>query len=257
MKKMKILTIALAITFCEILCILLAHAALIGGDGGFYYSLKSDNTATLEEYHGSVEDVVIPSEIYSYAVVEIAENTFSNNVVIKSVVIPESVTAIGAYSFYGCTNLERVIIPSSVTEIKAATFYGCGNLTEVIIPASVTQIAANAFNGCDTLTIKGETGSYAETYAQEHGINFVSTSVSPESPKKITIFGDVDGDERITSADSLFVLRMSVGLEAYTDETIAMVDTDDDNRITSADALELLRYSVGLSANERIGKPIE
>ena len=257
MKKLKILSAALALTICALLCTLSAQAALIGGDGGFYYNLKSDKTATLEEYHGSNENITIPSMIYSYTVNTIAENTFSNNTIIKTVVIPESVTTIGAYSFYGCTNLESATIPSSVTSIKAATFYGSTNLTEVIIPASVTQIAANAFNECENLTIIGESGSYAETYAQEHGINFVSTSVSPESPKKITIFGDVDGDERITSADSLFVLRMSVGLEAYTDETIVMVDTDDDNRITSADALELLRYSVGLSANERIGKPIE
>lgn len=234
-----------------------SQAALIGGNDGFYYNFYSDNKATLEEYHGSNQNLIIPDIVYSHTVDTIATSTFSNNSIIKAVVIPETVEIIGAYAFYGCTNLESVIIPSSVTAIKAATFYGCGNLTEVIIPASVTQIAANAFNECENLTIIGESGSYAETYAQEHGINFVITSVSPESPKKITIFGDVDGDERITSADSLFVLRMSVGLEAYTDETIVMVDTDDDNRITSADALELLRYRVGLSANERIGKPIE
>ena len=256
MKKLKFLTITLALTLCVMLCILPAQAALVGGDGGFYYNLKSDKTATLEEYHGSNENITIPSEIYSYKVVEIAENIFSNNLTIKSVVIPESVTTIGAYSFYGCTNLESATIPSSVTDIKAATFYDCGNLTELIIPASVTQIAANAFIGCDNLTIKCEAGSYAETYANENGITFIDPN-APEPPKTYSLVGDADCDGYITSADALYVLRMSVQLEDYTEEDIPYFDVDGDNNITSADSLDILRFSVQLSNNEKIGKPIE
>lgn len=254
MKKLKILTITLALTICAVLCVLPANAALIGGDGGFYYNLKSDNTATLEEYHGSDEDVVIPSDIYSYAVAAIAENTFSNNTTIRSVVIPDSVTTVGAYAFYGCSSFQSATIPSSVTVIKAATFYGDENLTEVLIPASVTQIAANAFNGCDNLTIKGETGSYAETYADEHGIYFESTG-EPEPP--ITpISGDIDSDGNVTSADALSVLRMSASLEEYAPDIIPLADVDGDASITSADALEILRFSASLTANERIGQPV-
>ena len=256
MKKLKILSAALALTICALLCTLSAQAALIGGDGGFYYNLKSDKTATLEEYHGSNENITIPSEIYSYTVNTIAENTFSNNTTIKSVVIPDSITTIGAYSFYGCTNLESATIPSSVTSIKAATFYGSTNLTEVIIPASVTQIAANAFIGCDNLTIKAETGSYAETYANENGITFIDPN-APEPPKTYSLVGDADCDGDITSADALYVLRMSVQLEYYAEEDIPYFDVDADNKITSADSLDILRFSVQLSNNERIGKPLE
>lgn len=254
MKKLKILTITLALTICAALCILPANAALIGGDGGFYYNLKSDNTATLEEYHGTDTDVVIPNEIYSYAVVEIAENTFSNNTAIKSVVIPDSIKTVGAYAFYGCTSLESATIPSSVTAIKAATFYGCANLIEITIPASVEKIAANAFNGCENLTIKAETGSYAETYANEHGITFESTNAS--EPPVQQILGDIDGDGNVTSADALSVLRMSASLEEYTPDIIPLADVDGDENITSADALDILRFSASLSANERIGQPL-
>ena len=198
--------------------------------------------------------MVIPNEIYSYAVVEIAENTFSNNTAIKSVVIPDSVKTVGAYAFYGCTNLESATIPSSVTAIKAATFYGCTNLKEITIPASVTKIAANAFNGCENLTIKAETGSYAETYANERGIAFESTN-APEPPAQ-QILGDIDGDGNVTSADALSVLRMSASLEEYTPDIIPVADVDGDENITSADALDILRFSASLSANERIGQPI-
>lgn len=252
MKKiLKSLTICASAVVLVCTLVFSASAALIGGDGGFYYSLKSDNTATLEEYHGSAVDIVIPSEVYSYTVKEIADDTFSNNTSIKSVAIPNSVKKIGAYAFYGCSALESAVISSSVTELQAATFYNCTSLKEVTIPVSVTSIAANAFTGCNDLTIKGERGSYAETYAAEHGIGFESTT-----PPKSNIFGDIDNDSSVTSSDALAVLRMSVGMDEYGDDVLALADIDGDSQLTSSDALELLRYSVGMSDDERIGQPV-
>lgn len=252
MRKPQRLTITVILTLLSVLLFALpAKAALIGGEGGFYYSLRSDKTALLEEYHGSAEDIAIPREIYSYTVTAIAENTFSNNTAIKSVNIPDSITAIGAYAFYGCANLESVVIPDSITEIKAATFYGCSSLKEVIIPASVTRIAANAFNNCENLVIVAESGSYAETFAGERGISFESTDAPAER-----IFGDADGDSVVTSADALLVLTMSVESGEFDEDTMAALDVDADGSLTSADALELLCYSANMSANDRIGQPI-
>ena len=68
------------------------------------------------------------------------------------------------------------------------------------------------------------------------------------------IFGDVDGDGIITSADSLLILRQSVGLENFTDVQKELADVDGDGSITSADALEVLRYSVGLPTNGNSGE---
>ena len=68
--------------------------------------------------------------------------------------------------------------------------------------------------------------------------------------------GDADFDGTVTSADALKVLRMSAGLDPYTDEFIKFVDVDNDGQITSADALEILRFSAGLSKHEKIEKPI-
>ena len=189
-----------------------ASAALIGGDGGFYYSLKSNRTATLEEYHGNSSDIAIPSSIYSYAVTSIAENTFSNNTTIKSVEIPDTVNTIGAYAFYGCTNLEKVTLSSSVTQIKAATFYGCNNLTKIIIPASVTQIAANAFIGSPA-TIVGERGSFAEQYAQDNGIEFKDYSEDIE---------DTDSDTDDTDSDT----EIDIYVDTETDTDSETISTD-------------------------------
>ncbi|MBQ5565456.1 MAG: hypothetical protein IIT42_01220, partial [Clostridia bacterium] len=73
-------------------------------------------------------------------------------------------------------------------------------------------------------------------------------------------YGDLDTDGEITSADSLSVLRKSVGLDNGEDHPpyydLVIADIDDDEVLTSADALEILRYSVGLSKDSKIGKRI-
>ena len=69
--------------------------------------------------------------------------------------------------------------------------------------------------------------------------------VEPSKPST-HIMGDIDGDGKVTSADSLTVLRASVGLEKVSDELKSIVDIDKDGRITSADSLSILRASVGL-----------
>ena len=82
-------------------------------------------------------------------------------------------------SFVG-TAITEITIPDGVTTIKDRTFWYCTSLTKVMIPDSVTEIADNAFNDCsDDLTIYGCIGSYAETYAKEHGIKFADIEEEP------------------------------------------------------------------------------
>lgn len=62
-------------------------------------------------------------------------------------------------------------------------------------------------------------------------------------------FGDVDMDGSVTAADSLLVLRASVGLEDLTDVQKELADVNGDGKIDSSDSFEILRRSVGLSPN--------
>ena len=71
------------------------------------------------------------------------------------------------------------------------------------------------------------------------------------------ILGDLDRGGKITSADALFALRLSVGLEKLTDENMLLADVDFDGKITSADSLSILRGSVGIMDNDKIGKTVE
>ena len=84
----------------------------------------------------------------------------------------------------------------------------------------------------------------------------VELNVSGANDSTDAILGDLDGDGQITSADALFVLRISAGLEKETADNKLLADVDGDGQITSADALEILRNSAGMGSNENIGKKI-
>lgn len=82
-------------------------------------------------------------------------------------------TSIGSHTFSDFTWLHRVEIAPSVKSIGAYAFSGSQYLEQVSIPASVTSIDEFAFGMNYPNTIYCEAGSYAETYAKNHGINVV------------------------------------------------------------------------------------
>ncbi|SEK73587.1 leucine-rich repeat protein [Ruminococcus albus] len=101
---------------------------------------------------------------------------------LESIVIPDSVESIDDAAFESCESLENVVIPDSVKTIGGAAFLECHNLKSITIPASVTEIGEDAFSEYDThddsykplknVTINCYSGSYAEKYAKEKGLNY-------------------------------------------------------------------------------------
>lgn len=91
---------------------------------------------------------------------------------IKNVELNDGATSIGYHAFHEMSSLERVYIPASVTSIddKAFTYTSGGWYYDdevndyVEIPQEEKLL--------EKLTIVGYKGSYAETYAKEHGIPF-------------------------------------------------------------------------------------
>lgn len=57
--------------------------------------------------------------------------------------------------------------------------------------------------------------------------------------------GDVDGDGKVTAADSRLALRASVGLEKLNAEQKEAADVDGDGKITSADSRDILKMATG------------
>lgn len=81
----------------------------------------------------------------------------------------------------------------------------------------------------------------------------LSGSENPNPQPIGSALGDVDSDGVITSSDSLSILRVSVGLDSYSEEQTKLADVDADGEITSGDAFFVLRRSVGLTTPYAIG----
>lgn len=134
----------------------------------------------------------------------ISDSAFSGCINLKKIIIPASVTKIGANAFYSCSSAEtieikgqpesiekysfnrcssvkEITLPETVKSIGEYAFYGCKSLEYVYIPPATTYIEEHAFDGCDKLVIYGYSGSYAETFANEKGIEFSSVGEVQEA----------------------------------------------------------------------------
>ena len=226
-----------------------ANAATYFEENGFKYSPISQFNCRIYGYTDSKTDVVVPNKLSTYTVLEIADYAFLNNTAIENISFSnaKSIDVIGEFAFMGCTSLTSVNISSNISEIKGQTFQNCTSLTEftvpnsvgtisdfsfagctslekVVIPKTVKNISAKAFLNCDKLTIFGYTNSYAETYAEENGINFVSLD------KKI-LLGDVNLDGKVDVNDVTLLQRYIAGeTEVITSKdalTVANFNKDD------------------------------
>ena len=68
------------------------------------------------------------------------------------------------------------------------------------------------------------------------------------------MWGDVDGDGKISAKDSLNIQRYVVKLKTFDEIQMLAADVNGDDKITNKDSLEILRYTINLSKNDRIGK---
>ena len=152
-----------------------------------YGTIKIIEDAEENEEEGIISSVSCGDLIsIPNTVKELGSCSLSSNYSIESVVIPDGVTKIGSLAFLHDTNLKKVIIPASVTEIEDDAFYiafdECYSgvyLDEEFVPFSLAYFdnqaiwsdIYEAIEGVTNLTIYCPKGSYAEKYAEEHGIN--------------------------------------------------------------------------------------
>ncbi len=64
-------------------------------------------------------------------------------------------------------------------------------------------------------------------------------------PPVVILYGDVDGDGKVSAADALEVLKSVVGKVTLTDEQIVVADVDGSGKVDAADALDILKKVVG------------
>jgi len=85
-------------------------------------------------------------------------------------------------------------LPYGITSIGEKAFYDCPALSYINILSTVTSIDDSAFTGSNNVTIYGESGSYAQQYAQDKSIPFVSVTAPKVSVWADTNFTKMSGD---------------------------------------------------------------
>ena len=141
------------------------------------------------------------------------------------------------------TEIKKVEIPKTVKNIESEPFRECIGLESIEIPESVTSIRYNAFSGCTSLTIYGYTGSYAETYASEQNIPFVSIGVAV-NVEEYDYSSKLDQwllDQGTSNAMNYLVKDMNFTNSA----AVATFDSDFGSRVTEAWSNMLFRGASG------------
>ena len=213
----------------------------------------------------SLESITIPD-----SVTNIGKGAFSNCTSLKSVTIPNSVTSIGGYGFSGTPwlenypdefvivgknilieykgNEESVTLPKTVTSISGGAFSGDDMFAYISIPVSVINIDDNAFGEYPPLTIYGYSGSYAETYANDHNIPFEpigelpDTSDTPDAPITHTP-GDINGDGKVNMKD---LTRLHQYINGWDVEVVeSALDVNGDGKVNMKDLTRLHQYING------------
>ncbi len=149
--------------------------------------------------------------------------------------ISSNISVINGQVFQNCTSLTEFTVPNSVGTISDFSFAGCTSLEKVVIPKTVKNISAKAFLNCDKLTIFGYTNSYAQTYAEENGINFVALDEK-------TLYGDVNLDGKIDVNDVTLLQRYIAGESVLTDDAVKAADFNKDRIIDVIDATTIQTF---------------
>lgn len=166
-------------------------------DSDFFVNDDGNGGLVLMEYLGHEEIVVLPETINGKPITEINKYVFSNNSSVKAIKLSNSVKKIdwGAFTqnhnlqifvsgssleliddsaFQDCESLHTVKLNDGLKEIGTLAFSQCDSLESLLIPNSVETIEIIAFNLMnDNFTIKGKSGSVAESYAKSENFKFV------------------------------------------------------------------------------------
>ena len=178
------------------------------------------------------------------ASVSIGSNVFinsENGAKMTSVYVPESVRSIGekAFGYYKYTE-----------NTSADDVYGDEPKVSVATAANHDFILYG--------------GTAAKRYAEENGMIYggkqtpdtPDTPNTPDIPDKPHVYGDIDGDGKVSAKDSMNIQRYVIKLKSFDEDQLLAADVNGDGKVTAKDALEILRHTLNMSENDKIGQII-
>lgn len=185
----------------------------------------------------NLTEINLPMSTHTY---KISDNCFENTG-IKSINIPESVDEIKPNAFVG-VNFENTL-ETDKGEKYAIGIFNSQCQFSFWLGHHLFGDQYNDIPKDERPTIAGYAYSPANDFAITENFNFVS--VGEWNPFKVIYPGDVDGDGKTSSKDSMLIQRSSIGLVKLTDDQVTAADVNKDGKVSSKDALLILRFSIG------------
>ena len=230
----------------------------------------------------------LASVTFSEGIEEIGGIAFSETAV-TSVVFPESCKYIYDSAFQR-TPITSVKLGSQTVSIGSNVFINSENgakMTSVYVPESVRSIGEKAFGyykyteNTSADDVYGDEpkvsvataanhdfilygGTAAKRYAEENGMIYggkqtpdtPDTPNTPDIPDKPHVYGDIDGDGKVSAKDSMNIQRYVIKLKSFDEDQLLAADVNGDGKVTAKDALEILRHTLNMSENDKIGQII-
>ena len=215
-------------------------------DGAFYNckSLKSVTlpstlrllSYTTTNYEGAFESCISLTDVtWKEGDVDatLGCKAFKNCTALESIVIPGNVEIILDYAFQGCTALKSATYRKGLYGYANQTvgykaFLDCTALEKLCLMETVSTINNTATDNCSSVTIYGQTGSVAETYANNKGYDFKEYVA-----EDLKITASADKSSLLTGDKVIITANATGGDEEYTySYLIHNKDTNQWSRLT-------------------------
>ena len=198
-------------------------------DGAFYNckSLKSVTlpstlrllSYTTTNYEGAFESCISLTDVtWKEGDVDatLGCKAFKNCTALESIVIPGNVEIILDYAFQGCTALKSATYRKGLYGYANQTvgykaFQDCTALEKLCLMETVSTINNTATDNCSSVTIYGQTGSVAETYANNKGYDFKEYVA-----EDLKITASADKSSLLTGDKVIITANATGGDEEYT-----------------------------------------
>ena len=143
----------------------------------FTWTARADGGVEITGYTGDSGIVAVPKVIAGREVASIGDGAFRYRASLTEVRLPAGLTGVGAEAFSGCASLREAALPRTLRAIGDRAFSGCASLSGIAIPGRVAAIGEDAFTGtAPDFTARVETGSFAEAWCLERGVNCESVA---------------------------------------------------------------------------------
>lgn len=190
------------------------------------------------------------------SVKHIGDHTFDYCYDLDTITLPPHLLTIGKCAFAGCESLTYMMIPNTVTSIGDSAFYDCPGLNYITLGTDLTSIGAMAFYGCNFITVSSKSMTPPVIAGEDsfwHYGSFSNATLKVPAPSinkyqnaeywslfpRITGFGDVDEDGKVSISDVTFLIDILLR-GAATDSQMIAADVNSDFQVSISDVTWLI-----------------